>query len=104
MKTILSLVCAMVLITLTAAKAFDDVTDALEMNQEEVVETPPPWVTEKTNTYTKVGCFNDKDSPLRALPVLVENFRLSNIDWTDMNKTVQKCADAVKDRGRAYNC
>ena len=46
--------------------------------------------------YDSLGCF--KDGTPRALPELLENFR-KNIDWTNMAKTVQACAEAALERG-----
>eukprot|EP00112_Aurelia_sp_Birch-Aquarium-sp1_P017464 Seg405.6 transcript_id=Seg405.6/GoldUCD/mRNA.D3Y31 product="hypothetical protein" protein_id=Seg405.6/GoldUCD/D3Y31 len=50
---------------------------------------------------TKVGCYKDKGDR-RALPVLVKNFRLGEIDWSDLDKIVKKCADAVRARGYTW--
>ena len=46
--------------------------------------------------YDSLGCF--KDGTPRALPELLESFR-KNIDWTNMAKTVQACAEVAHERG-----
>ncbi|XP_029190426.2 A disintegrin and metalloproteinase with thrombospondin motifs 6-like isoform X4 [Acropora millepora] len=40
--------------------------------------------------YEPLGCYAD-DRNDRALPILISNFR-KGIDWTDMSKTIDKCA------------
>lgn len=46
--------------------------------------------------YDSLGCF--KDGTPRALPELLENFR-KNIDWMNMAKIVQACAEVAHARG-----
>ena len=46
--------------------------------------------------YDSLGCFND-GTP-RALPELLESFR-KNIDWMNMAKIVQACAEVAYERG-----
>jgi len=47
--------------------------------------------------YDSLGCFNDGNP--RALPELLENFRGKKIDWTNMPKIVQACAEVAHERG-----
>ena len=51
-------------------------------------------------TFVSLGCFADtknaKKHP-RALPILYANFR-SSIDWYDLSKTVQACAEEAKEK------
>lgn len=47
-----------------------------------------------------LGCFDDtkdKTKDPRALPILYANFR-SSIDWYDLSKTVQACAEEAKEK------
>ncbi|KAL9987366.1 hypothetical protein ACROYT_G001660 [Oculina patagonica] len=46
--------------------------------------------------YDSLGCFRD-DTP-RSLPLLLKSFR-GNIDWNNMAKVVQACADITHERG-----
>ena len=46
--------------------------------------------------FEPVGCFRDKPRP-RAMPELLKNFR-GTIDWSDLSKTVQKCADEAMNK------
>lgn len=46
--------------------------------------------------YDSLGCFRD-DSP-HALPMLLKSFR-GNIDWNNMAKIVQACAEITHERG-----
>lgn len=41
--------------------------------------------------YEPLGCYADERKD-RALPILIANFR-NGIDWTDMSKTIDKCAN-----------
>ncbi|KAL9981394.1 hypothetical protein ACROYT_G010094 [Oculina patagonica] len=50
--------------------------------------------------FVPVGCFKDKPRP-RAMPELLKNFR-GTIDWSDLSKTVQKCADEAMNRRQQY--
>ena len=45
--------------------------------------------------YDSLGCFRD-DTP-HALPVLLKSFR-GNIDWNNMAKIVQACAEITHER------
>lgn len=51
-------------------------------------------------TYVSLGCFKDKNKMPRLMPEMIANKR-KNIDWQNMEKTVQACADEAKKRG--YN-
>lgn len=53
--------------------------------------------------YERVGCFKDTLVKPRPLPVLVKNYRLpSQIDWTNLNRTIRACAKEVKEAGYMY--
>lgn len=43
-----------------------------------------------------VGCY--KDTPARAIPNLVKNFR-GNIDWYNISNTIEDCANVVQETG-----
>ncbi|CAH3171519.1 unnamed protein product [Porites lobata] len=50
----------------------------------------------------KLGCYNDS-SEKRAMPVLIANFRRSDIDWNDLRRSViTKCKEMTKER--RYKC
>ncbi|PFX26175.1 hypothetical protein AWC38_SpisGene9148 [Stylophora pistillata] len=51
-------------------------------------------------TFSPVGCFRDRFHP-RAMPELLKNFR-GTIDWSDLSKTVQKCADEAMNKRKEY--
>ena len=48
--------------------------------------------------YEPVGCFHDSGVVPRPLPELLGNFR-SNIDWQQVELTVDKCAQLAKVKG-----
>lgn len=46
----------------------------------------------------KLGCYNDS-SEKRAMPVLIANFRQSDIDWNDLRSSViTNCKEVTKER------
>ena len=50
-----------------------------------------------------MGCYKDTMKKPRPLPVLVENFRWPRrIDWNNLNRTIQACAEKVKEAGYVY--
>ena len=50
-----------------------------------------------------MGCFRDETTNPRPLPILVKNFRWpGQIDWNDLNKTIEACALKVKEAGFVY--
>ncbi|XP_068721451.1 uromodulin-like [Montipora capricornis] len=52
--------------------------------------------------YSPLGCFKDKrPAKERALRILVKNFR-GNLDWNNLNKTVEDCANEAKKKGFLY--
>ncbi|CAH3179044.1 unnamed protein product [Porites lobata] len=55
-------------------------------------------------TFVSLGCFadtKDKNKHPRAMPILYANFR-SSIDWYDLSKTVQACAEEAKTKRLEY--
>jgi len=48
---------------------------------------------EKKKSFTPLGCFNDAPND-RALEFFLKSFR-GSIDWSDMSKTIKKCADVA---------
>lgn len=48
-------------------------------------------------TFVSLGCFKDNNKPPRLLPKLIANKR-KEIDWYDLKKTVQACAEEAKKR------
>ena len=50
-----------------------------------------------------MGCFRDETTKPRPLPILVKNFRSPpQIDWNNLNKTIEACAIKVKEAGFVY--
>lgn len=50
-----------------------------------------------------MGCFRDETTNPRPLPILVKNFRWpAQIDWNNLNKTIEACAVKVKEAGFVY--
>lgn len=54
-------------------------------------------------TFKPVGCFRDiiEKGKVRAMPQLLKNFR-GTIDWSDLSKIVQKCADEAMKQRQEY--
>lgn len=52
--------------------------------------------------YVPIGCFKDTMKEPRPLPKLIENFRGGRLDWHNINKTIDACAQKAKEMG--YLC
>jgi len=65
------------------------------------ITTVAPTTGFQPATYVSIGCFADSRKKPRPLPVLIANKR-SNIDWYNMKKTVQACAEEAKKRRLEY--
>lgn len=53
--------------------------------------------------FEPLGCFRDETTKPRPLPILVKNFRRPpQIDWNNLNKTIEACAIKVKEAGFVY--
>ena len=48
-----------------------------------------------------MGCFKDEESPGRTLPKYLKNLR-PDIDWYNMNKTIEDCAKLAHERKIQY--
>ncbi|XP_031570928.1 uncharacterized protein LOC116305210 [Actinia tenebrosa] len=77
-----------------------------------VIVTSPPVTTRATTlppttafvpaTYVSLGCFADSQSnKVRSMSLLYLNLR-SQVDWYDLKKTVQGCANAARERRFKY--
>jgi len=76
-----------------------------------VVITSPTPVTQATTlapttafqpaTFVSLGCFADLGEKLRPLPLLYFNAR-GDVDWYNMRKTVQRCAEEAKKKRFEY--
>ncbi|KAK3737480.1 hypothetical protein QZH41_008363, partial [Actinostola sp. cb2023] len=76
----------------------------------QIITSPPPAAPETTlapttefkpATYVSLGCFTDHHKDPRPLPLLYLNIR-SEIDWHDLTKTVQACAEEAKKKRLQY--
>lgn len=52
-------------------------------------------------TYVSLGCFADSGKRPRPLPILIANKR-NQIDWYNLKKTVQACAEEARQRGYEF--
>lgn len=52
-------------------------------------------------TYVSIGCFADSTKKPRPLPMMIANMR-GNIDWHDLTKVVQACAEKAREKRYEY--
>jgi hypothetical protein len=51
--------------------------------------------------FDAVGCFRDRGKEPRPLPTLLADLR-SDIDWYNINKTIDKCSRLAEEKGFQY--
>ncbi|XP_020617984.1 pancreatic secretory granule membrane major glycoprotein GP2-like [Orbicella faveolata] len=52
--------------------------------------------------YEPIGCFNDMMKEPRPLPVLIKSFRGGQIDWHNLNNTIEACAKVALKKNYLY--
>lgn len=65
------------------------------------ITTETPTTAFQPATYVSLGCFADSSKRPRPLPILIANKR-SQIDWYNLKKTIQACAEEARQRRLEY--
>lgn len=66
-----------------------------------VITTVAPTTGLQPATFLFIGCFKDSGEKPRPLPLLIANMR-KGIDWYNLGKTVQACANLAKEKRLEY--
>ena len=52
--------------------------------------------------YARIGCYKDALKQPRPLPELIKNYRGGQIDWNNLNSTIDACAEEARNKGYLY--